>query len=97
MNVYPIFLTRHHSSEFAKLDQLGCEYLHPWEGTPKFRVLSYGHNYATVYYYAKIGGEKIKFKMTDSGWQYTETMLCWSSTGSADDYFVWPYYKNWVI
>ena len=95
--IYPIILTNLHTSEFANLEQLGCDYMHPWEGIPKFRVLSYGSHYATVYYYAKTGGEKIKFAMAGSGWRYHETMLCWSLSGSADDYFVWPYYKNWVI
>lgn len=95
--LYPLYLTHAHSEEFSNLEQLGCNYMHPWESDPDFRVLSYSKKYATVYYYSPTGGEKIKFAKTESGWTYYETLSTWSSSGSADDYFVWPYYKNWVI
>ena len=92
-----LILTSLYGEEFRDLEQLGCDYMHPWVNDPELRVLSYSKDYATVYYYSPTGGEKIRFVRTKSNWTYDKTMAIWSGTGgSADDFFIWPYYRNWV-
>ena len=94
---FPLILTNQHAEEFRDLELLGCNYMHPWDTEPQLRVLSYQKDYATVYYFSSTGGEKIRFVRTESNWTYDKTIAIWSSSGgSADDYFVWPYYRNWV-
>ena len=41
---------------------------------------------------------KVSFHKVDGQWQYHESVATWSGTGgSAEDYFVWPYFKHYVI
>lgn len=71
--------------------------MHPWEGAPELRVLSYNAEKAVVYYFADTGGEKAHFVNCDGQWVYEKTSAAWSSLGgSADHYFIWPYFKNYV-
>lgn len=90
------YLTTKYSSEFIDFYEIGFDFLHPWDNEPNLRILSYSQNKATVYYYGDSGGEKVVFIKEDSKWKYLKTAAIWSSQGSADDYFIWPYYKNIV-
>lgn len=90
-------LTSEHGAEFSSTEVIGFGYMHPWEGTPQLRVIMYSSTKAMVYYYAETGGELVEFQKENDGWFYKKTHSIWSSTGgSADNYFIWPYYKNWV-
>ena len=60
------------------------------------RVVSYSPNKAKVYYFADDCGEKVVFKKVNGEWIYTETLGTWSIMGSAENYFLWPYFRNWV-
>ena len=95
--LYVTMLTDSHAEEFTNFETLEFDYLHSWEGVPKIRVLSYLDNCAIVYFCNSTGGEKAKFIKSTSGWVYCDTLALWSSTGSGDDYFVWPYFKDWVF
>lgn len=96
--VYVNILTGFHGDAFTDLEAMEITYLHAWEGEPEIRVLSYWGNSAVVYFFNASGGEKIKLIRENSGWKYEKTLAIWSGTGgSADDYFIWPYYKNWVF
>ena len=91
-------LTAVHGSEFRDLETIGFDGMHPWGSDPSLRVLSYSKNKATAYYYGKMGGEKALFSKMNGQWSYERNTLAWSNYGgTADNYFVWPYYKNWVI
>ena len=89
-------LTNAHKSEFMDVTTLQYDYLHAWDEEDfQIRVLSYSNDRAVVYYYSECGGEKIVFQKNDI-WQYHQTLAIWSTQGSADDYLIWPYYKNYV-
>lgn len=90
-------LTAVYAEEFTDFKALGYDFMHPWEDTPMIRVLSYRSTNAIVYFCSSTGGEKVAFVKTDSGWTYLETLALWSSSGSAEHYFIWPYYKDWVL
>ena len=89
-------LTALFGSEFKNCEQLGCNYSHPWVDEPEIRVLSYLPNKATVYYFSDTGGEKMLFLKENGQWKFNDTLEIWSDTGNADDYFIWPYFKNYV-
>lgn len=96
--IYSNILTAMHGDEFADPNIIGFTGMHPWEGEPNFRVLFYSKNKATVYYYGMKGGEKAVFINDTGKWHYSKTTNAWSDFGgTADDYFIWPYFKNWVI
>lgn len=92
-------LTKIHGDEFVDFNEVGFDYLHPWEGTPKLRVMSCSSNEAKVYFYKETGGEKVLFIKQDDKWKYEKTIAIWTSAeqgGNATDYFIWPYFKNYV-
>ena len=91
------YLTAKHADEFADYHSIGFDFMHPWEGDAELRVLSYGKERAAVYFYSAAGGEKAIFVREQGGWVYYKTVALWSVGGSAEDYFVWPYFKNFVI
>lgn len=94
---YAKYLTDSHGSEFKDIKALQYDHLHAWdEGDFQIRILSYSNDRAVVYYYSEYGGEKIEFCKKNNVWQYYRTLAIWSKQGSADDYFIWPYYKNIV-
>jgi hypothetical protein len=84
--------------EFANTEEIGFTGMHPWEGEPDFRVLSYSKNVAKVYYFSDTGGEKALFTRENGAWNYERSTKAWSAVGgTADDYLIWPYFKDWVI
>ena len=90
------YLTAIHADEFADYKAMKkMDYMHPWNDPPNIRVLSYGEQYADVYFYDENGGEKIRFTRQQDGWVYSKTLAIWSKHGSADDYLIWPYFKNY--
>ena len=90
-------LTNAYESDFKDVDTSQYDCLHAWdEENFQIRVLAYSNDRAVVYYYSECGGEKIEFRKTNNIWQYHQTIAIWSTQGSADDYFIWPYYKNLV-
>ena len=95
--IFARILTDKHFEEFFDLEKVGCTHMLSCGENPQFRVLSYGKDYATVYYFSPSGGEKMQFVNSNSGWKYNKTISTWSSSGSADSFFCWPYYKCWVI
>lgn len=94
---YCSILTLIHGNEFTNLEAVGFDFLHPWEGEPEVRVLSYSSDKAEVYYYKETGGEKVPFVKHGSEWKYENAMAIWTNMGgSASDYLIWPYFKNYV-
>jgi len=90
-------LTASFGDEFNDLKKVNFDCMHPWEGTPNLRVLSYNTDEAVVYYFTEDGGEKALFVKKDGQWRYKKTLAIWSANGgSADDYFVGPYFKHYV-
>lgn len=64
----------------------------------EYKVLSYKPNQATVYYYCDDMGEKVKLIKENGKWRMAQSLSTWSDLGgSADDYFAWPYFKNYVL
>lgn len=95
---YANLLTAIVGDEFANTEEIGFTDMHPWEGKPDFRVLSYSKNVAKVYYFADTGGEKALFTRENGAWKYERSTKAWSTYGgTADDYLIWPYFKDWVI
>ena len=91
------FLTSSYSDEFTCFEDINFNFIHPWRAeVPNIRVMSYSNESATVYFYDAFGGEKARFIKKDNGWTYETTLAIWSSQGSADDCFIWPYYKHYV-
>ena len=94
---YSSLLTETHKEEFSDFATIGFDFMHPWEGEPDFRVLSYSSEKARVYYFADTGGEVALFLRQDGKWVFRDTSSIWSNYGgSADDYFAWPYFKDYV-
>lgn len=95
--IYISLLTCSYGDEFHDLSEIGFDFGHPWDGEPELRVLSYGPEEATVYYFTETGGEKALFGKKNGQWEFERTLAIWSDWGgSADDYFIWPYFKNYV-
>ena len=95
---YANLLTAIVGDEFANTEEIGFTGMHPWEGEPDFRVLSYSKNVAKVYYFSDTGGEKALFTRENGVWNYERSTKAWSAVGgTADDYLIWPYFKDWVI
>ena len=91
-------LTTIYKGEFWDTERVGFTGMHPWDGQPNLRVLYYTNKEAHVYYYGKMGGEKAVFIKANGKWNYEKTTHTWSNYGgTADDYLVWPYFKNWVF
>lgn len=93
---HSLLLTSLHGSEFSAPEELGITYLTPWEELKGFKVLSYGKEESTVYYYGHTGGEKVLFEKKNGEWEYRKTLAIWSTAGSADDYLIFPYYKDFL-
>ena len=56
-----------------------------------YRVLSYSHDTAKVFYVSG-SGDLLTFKKDATGaWKYSEWKTIWSNSGSASE-FMWPYY-----
>ena len=88
--------TRCFGYEFEQPDNLGYTYW--WNENPQFKVIWYGANTAIVYYYSPMGGEEVSFRKANGQWAYAKTIAVWSGNGgSADNYFIWPYFKHYVI
>lgn len=92
---YAGILTALYADEFTDYEKMNYDFLHAWDDPANIRVLHYGGNEATVYFYTHSGGEKIKFVRGQDGWVYREMLAIWSRQGSADDYFIWPYFKDY--
>ena len=90
------YLTDQYASQFENFQEIGFDFMHPWDDDYDLRVLSYSETKATVYYYADTGGEKAFFIKDNDTWKYQATKAIWSRQGSADDYIIWPYFKNLV-
>lgn len=94
--IYCNVLTGCFGHEFESPGDIGYHYW--WDEDPQFKVMSYGPKAATVYFYSPLGGEKVSFQKVGGQWQYHETIASWAGNGgSADDYLIWPYFKNYVI
>ena len=90
-------LTMLYADEFTDFEEINATWLYNYGDEKKIRVISYESNYAKVYFYSKTGGDYISFVKQDGRWQSEEIIANWSGIGgSADDYFVWPYYKHYV-
>lgn len=89
-------LTISYGEEFSEANIAGFDYMHPWDGEPNFRIIYYSQFSAIVYYYTETGGEKVLLNNYDGTWNYNQTLSIWSTQGSADDYFIWPYFKDYV-
>lgn len=80
------------------MDSIGFSHMHPWDGSPDLRIMQYSDTKAMVYYFTETGGEQAEFTKEDDVWTFEKIHACWSATGgTADDYFIWPYFRNWVI
>ena len=90
------YLTAQYASQFKDFQEIGFDFMHPWDADFDLRVLNYSETKATVYYYADTGGEKAVFIKDNNTWKYQTTEAIWSKQGSADDYIIWPYFKNLV-
>lgn len=94
--IYCNILTTYFGYEFEKPVDLGYQYW--WETEPQFKVMSYGSKIAVVYYYSRLGGEKVSFHKVDGQWKFYKTIATWSGCGgSAEEYFIWPYFKHYVF
>ena len=85
--------------EFTDFEAIGAPWLddYGYYNNTKIRVLSYSGHRAKVYFYSNKGGECILFIKCEGQWKYEKTLANWSGAGgSADDYFIWPYYKHYV-
>lgn len=89
-------LTIFHGTEFADLSTHNTPYLFDSNERPEIRVFWYSTEKATVYYVGKDGGEKVAFIKAGDRWIYKDTLAIWSSGGTADQCFIWPYYRNFV-
>lgn len=95
--LYSHYLTTTHGDEFIDLSTVGFDCMHPWEGEPELRVLTYSSDKAEVYYFKETGGEKAVFVKHNGNWEYEWTSAMWSDYGgTADDYLIWPYFRNFV-
>ncbi len=90
-------LTDRHGDEFTDFAAMDFDYTHVWwEDTPSMRVLTYNGQEATVYFFTAGGGEKVLFSKGESGWKFHRQLAAWADGGTGDDYFIWPYFRNWV-
>lgn len=87
-------LTALYADEFTDLEAMDLQWL-SGEDYEK-RVLSYGKQTAKVYFYNESFGVCVRFTKQDGQWKAEKEVATWSSQGSADDYFIWPYYKHYV-
>lgn len=83
-------------SEFMDFEALDIGYLYNYGKNTKISVLYYFQSRSVVYFYSDLGGEKVLLIKSEGKWKVEETLASWSSQGSADDYFIWPYFKNYV-
>lgn len=91
-------LTFAYGEQFSQLELIGFSHMHPWEGSPDLRVMQYSDTKARVYYFTETGGELAEFRKENNVWVYKKIHASWTATGgTADDYFIWPYFRNWVI
>lgn len=80
--------------EFADYEQLGVQgYMCYVEG---HRVLFYSSKKAVVYFYNDNYGERNVYQKKNGKWVLVNTTAAWSTEGNAEDYLIWPYYKNYV-
>lgn len=87
-----------HADEFRDFDAIDAGWLYNYGDEKEIRVIHYNRNCAKVYFYSETGGDYISFAKKDGQWKSDKTIASWSGLGgSADDYFVWPYFKDWVI
>jgi hypothetical protein len=87
-------LTALYADEFTDFEAMDLQWL-SGESYER-RVLSYGQQHAKVYFYNESLGACIRFVKQDGQWKTEKEVATWSSQGSADDYFIWPYYKHYV-
>lgn len=90
-------LTALYADEFSDFKALEVEWLYnAFDETANKRVITYTGKRAKVYFYSEYYGECISFVKKDGEWKFDETIANWSSRGSADDFFIWPYFKHYV-
>ena len=95
--LYANILTANHAEEFRDTKAMQYNFLHAWDPSDyDLRVLSYSDSQATVYYFSECGGEKARFVKNSDAWIFDEILAIWSKQGSADDIFIWPYFKHYV-
>jgi hypothetical protein len=82
-----------HKDEFAAHSQ---SWVYGENDTFKIKVMTYSKKTATVYLVSDTFGVKAKFTKQNGQWVHTEDLAVWSTQGSADQYFIWPYFKNLV-
>lgn len=88
-------LTLLFQEEFKSPSEIGVEHMTYFEEPFDLKIMSYGCDVATVYYYSNAGGEKMEFEKKDGKWCYRTTISGWSDRGgSADDFFIFPFYKK---
>ena len=80
-------LTALYADEFTDFEAMDLQWL---------SSESYGQQHAKVYFYNESLGACIRFVKQDGQWKAEKEVATWSSQGSADDYFIWPYYKHYV-
>ncbi len=91
-------LTARYGDEFLDFESMEYDFMHSWTNYSNHRVLSYSKTVAVVYYFGSDGGEKVEFRKIDDQWYYQRTLMMWSNNGgTADDYFIWTYFKDWVL
>lgn len=95
--LYCSHLTALYGDEFTDFEAMDFDHMHAWSEPPELRVLNYSDVQARVYYYSEHGGECAVFTKVNGQWRYQENDATWVDFGgTADDYFVWPYFRNWV-
>lgn len=80
-------LTKKYGNEFDGLQKQ----TNMLSDTEYYRVISYSHDAAKVFYVSD-SGDLLTFKKDATGaWKYSEWKTIWSNSGSASE-FMWPYY-----
>lgn len=93
----PMVLTSFFGNEFSNFEEIDYSTMFP--NDMEYRVTYYSPNKAIVYFWMDDSyGEQIEFKKDINGnWKTHRYLAGWSSMGgNADDYFIWPYFKDYV-
>ena len=94
--VYASWLTALYADEFHEYCAENYDEAHFWDEPVQLRVVTYHTERAKLYIFNETGGEMVELVKTQEGWSHSSTIANWSSKGNADDYFIWPYFKNYV-
>ncbi len=90
-------LTHLHGDEFVDPSAIGFADVSTYGWEPNLSVMRCSEEQAVVYYFDDTMGRKVSFVKVDGHWSYEDELATWSSTGSADDYLIWPHWKDCVL